>query len=319
MQAVRGLDLEVRVGECFGLLGPNGAGKTTTLEILEGLNTPTSGNVEVLGRRWASDEKELRERIGVTLQDTRFPGKSTVLETLRLFRSFYRDGLEPQEAIAMVALESKANAYVESLSGGQKQRLGIAVGMVGNPELLFFDEPTSGLDPQSRRQFSDLLRRLLDWGRTVVLATHSIDDAERLCDRVAIIDHGRIIASGQPSELIARLNGENVIEFSVVEGGRLPADAYSDLPAVRSARAEGDGYALTIDDHRAAIPALFSRLEQQGLTLGRLATRQVSLEDLFVSLTGYHLRDSDSDSGVSDDEAKPGRRSRWWRRTRRTT
>ena len=219
VQAVRGLDLESESVNASDCSGPTARRQDDNARgYWRGLTTPTSGDVEVLGLRWSSHEKELRERIGVTLQDTRFPGKSTVLETLRLFRSFYRDGLEPREAIAMVALESKANAYVESLSGGQKQRLGIAVGMVGDPELLFFDEPTTGLDPQSRRQFSDLLRRLLDSGRTVVMATHSIDDAERLCDRVAIIDHGRIIACGQPSELIASLNGENVIEFSVVEG-----------------------------------------------------------------------------------------------------
>ena len=215
MDAVNGIDLEVPAGECFGLLGPNGAGKTTTVEILEGLKPPTSGDVEVLGLRWETDEKAIRERIGVTLQETRFPDKQTVREMVTLFRSFYRDGLEPDEVLTRVSLEGKANAFVEHLSGGQQQRLAVAIALVGDPELLFLDEPTTGLDPQSRRQLWDVIHDLRARGRTTVLTTHYMDEAERLCDRVAIIDHGKIIALGSPAELIARLGGEHIVEFAI--------------------------------------------------------------------------------------------------------
>jgi ABC-2 type transport system ATP-binding protein len=309
VDALRGVDLQVRVGECFGLLGPNGAGKTTTVEILEGLNEPTSGEVEVLGLRWATDENTIRERIGVTLQETRFPEKSTVLETVRLFRSFYKAGIEPAEALARVALESKANAFVETLSGGQQQRLAVAVALVGDPELLFLDEPTTGLDPQSRRQLWDVIRSLQQRGRTTVLTTHYMDEAERLCERVAIIDHGKVIALGSPRELIARLGGEHVVEFAVQPNGEAkPAEAFADLPTVRTARLEGDGYALTVGEPHSAIPALLDRLDAEGLTLARLTTRQISLEDVFVALTGRHLRDDEGES--AEAEGRPGRRGR---------
>jgi ABC-2 type transport system ATP-binding protein len=311
VDAVNGLNLEVRVGECFGLLGPNGAGKTTTVEILEGLNTPTSGDVEVLGRCWQTDETAIRERIGVTLQETRFPDKQTVHETTHLFRTFYERGLEADEVLARVALESKANAFVETLSGGQQRRLAVAIALVGDPELLFLDEPTTGLDPQARRQLWDVIRDLQGRGRTTLLTTHYMDEAERLCDRVAIIDHGKVIALGSPAELIARMGGEHVVEFALVANGTVPdANAYCDLPSVRSARTEAEGYALTVGEPHQAIPALLDRLEAEGRPLARLTTRQVSLEDVFVSLTGRHLRDA-------DEEAKTeaaGRGSRWGRR-----
>ena len=199
VHAVNGIDLEIGQGECFGLLGPNGAGKTTTVEILEGLNQPTSGEVEVLGLRWRTDETAIRERIGVTLQETRLPDKETVREIVTVFRSFYQNGVSPDDVIARVALESKANAYIEQLSGGQQQRLAVALSLVGDPEMLFLDEPTTGLDPQSRRQLWDVIRDLGDRGRTVVLTTHYMDEAERLCDRVAIINQGKIIALGSPA------------------------------------------------------------------------------------------------------------------------
>src|SRR5262249_3831917 len=213
------------VGECFGLLGPNGAGKTTTVEILEGLNKPTSGDVEVLGMNWRHDESAIRERIGVTLQDTRFPDKQTVREMLTLFRSFYRTGLEPDQVLARVSLEAKANSYVETLSGGQQQRLAVAIALVGDPELLFLAEPTTGLAPHSGRQLWDVIRDLRDRGRTTVLTTHYMDEAERLCDRVAIIDHGKIIALGSPGELIARIGGEHIVEFAVGGGAPHPEPA----------------------------------------------------------------------------------------------
>lgn len=204
--AVDGLDLEVATGECFGLLGPNGAGKTTTIEICEGLLSPDSGDVEVLGRRWASDARDLRELLGIQLQDTQLTEKLTVDETLKLFQSFYRDAREIGEVVDVVELGEKRSSRVGTLSGGQKQRLAVACALVGNPQLLFLDEPTTGLDPQSRRQLWDLISKFQAEGRTVVLTTHYMEEAERLCDRVAIVDHGRVIAQGTPRELIEALD-----------------------------------------------------------------------------------------------------------------
>ena len=313
VHAVDGLDLEVRTGECFGLLGPNGAGKTTTVEILEGLTPPTSGAVEVLDRTWKADEIAIRQRIGVTLQETRFPDKATVREMVGLFRSFFDRGLTADEVLARVALESKANAYVETLSGGQQRRLAVALALVGDPELLFLDEPTTGLDPQSRRQLWDLINDLKGLGRTTVLTTHYMDEAERLCDRVAIIDHGKVIALGSPPDLIARLGGEHIVEFALAgDGPPPPADAFADLATVQAARAEADGYALTVREPHRAIPALLDRLADEGRPLARLTTRQVSLEDVFVSLTGRHLRDDEPEPAANGGSAagRRGRRSR---------
>jgi ABC-2 type transport system ATP-binding protein len=205
--AVDGLDLDVRTGECFGLLGPNGAGKTTTIEICEGLTDPDSGDVEVLGRRWASDARALRERLGIQLQETQLSDKLTVVETLTLFRSFFSQGPTPDELVALVQLDEKRKARVGTLSGGQKQRLALAVALVGQPELLFLDEPTTGLDPQARRQVWDLIESLRKTGRTIVLTTHYMEEAARLADRVAIVDHGKVITVGTPTELIASIAG----------------------------------------------------------------------------------------------------------------
>lgn len=307
VRAVDGLTLEIRTGECFGLLGPNGAGKTTTVEILEGLTVPTSGSVQVLGRSWKTDETEIRERIGVTLQETRFPEKATVIEMVRLFRSFYKEGLTPIEVLERVALESKAQTFIETLSGGQKQRLAVAIALVGDPELLFLDEPTTGLDPQSRRQLWDVIRDLQGRGRTTLLTTHYMDEAEKLCDRVAIIDHGKVIAIGSPKELIARIGGDHVVEFAITEGTEpLAPESLMDLDTVLAARNEADGFALTVGEPHRAIPALLARLAEQNRKLARLTTRQVSLEDVFVSLTGRHLRDNEE----GEAEAKPAKRGR---------
>lgn len=293
VEAVQGLDLEVRRGECFGLLGPNGAGKTTTIEILEGLLDPTSGEVEILGMRWGANDDQLRQRLGISLQETRFAERLSVYETLVLFRSFYRSGKDPAEVMAAVGLSDKARSWVGKLSGGQRQRLAVACALVGDPELLFLDEPTTGLDPQSRRQLWEMIRGFKEQGRTILLTTHYMDEAERLCDRVAIVDYGKVIASGSPGELIAALGGEHVVEFALADGGAPPHEALAELPAVRGVRIEAGGAALTVAESHVAIPALLELLRTRGLELARLTTRHASLEDVFVNLTGRHLRDEE--------------------------
>lgn len=295
VDAVRGLDLVVAEGECFGLLGPNGAGKTTTLEILEGLLDATSGEVSVLGLKWNADARQIRERIGISLQETRLADKLTVSETITLFRSFYRDGLDPDEAIARVSLEEKANTWIVKLSGGQKQRLAVACALVGDPQLLFLDEPTTGLDPQSRRQLWDVIGSYKATGRTVMLTTHYMDEAQRLCDRVAIVDHGRVIALGTPTELIHQLGGENIIDFQLAADS--PTIEESDLgrlPSVQSARLNADAYSLAVEQPHVALPALLNLLQSRGCGMASLTTRHATLEDVFVSLTGRHLREGNN-------------------------
>jgi ABC-2 type transport system ATP-binding protein len=287
LAAVDGLDLEVREGECFGLLGPNGAGKTTTVEILEGLGEPTSGSVEVLGMRWETDARALRQRLGVSLQETHLPDKLTVEENLRLFRSFYARGRSVDEVLELVALGDKRGAWTEKLSGGQKQRLAVASALVSDPELLFLDEPTTGLDPQSRRQLWDVVLGFKSLGRTVLLTTHYMDEAERLCDRVAVVDKGKIIALGTPNELIASLGGQQVVELATQQP--LQPESLADLPSVRGARRSADGVALTVEQLHLALPAILTRVEPLGLT--RLSTHHATLEDVFVHLTGRHLRE----------------------------
>jgi ABC-2 type transport system ATP-binding protein len=209
--AVDGLTFDVRRGECFGLLGPNGAGKTTTIEILEGLLASDAGEVEIFGLTWAYDASELRQRLGIQLQETQLNEKLTVAETVRLFRSFYHRGRDVDDLISGIELDAKRSSRVGKLSGGQRQRLALACALAGDPDLLFLDEPTTGLDPQSRRQLWDLLRSVRAAGGTIVLTTHYMDEAETLCDRVAVVDEGRVIASGSPSELIASLGEPRVV------------------------------------------------------------------------------------------------------------
>ncbi len=289
--AVNGLDLEVRAGECFGLLGPNGAGKTTTIEVLEGLNAADAGDVVVLGQRWGrGDDHALRERLGIQLQETRLSDKLSVLETLRLFRSFYARGPEPDDVIRRVALEEKRNAWVVKLSGGQRQRLSLACALVNAPEVLFLDEPTTGLDPQSRRQVWELIDGFRKEGGTTLLTTHYMDEAQRLCDRVAIMDHGRIIALGTPAELIASLGADHVVEFAVE--GDLDLPTIERLPSVLKARPEAGGFALIVREPHVAIPALLDALALQRAPLVSLTTHHATLEDVFVSLTGRTLRDT---------------------------
>ncbi|GAC1695701.1 MAG: ABC transporter ATP-binding protein [Gemmatimonadaceae bacterium] len=289
--AVDGLDLDVRTGECFGLLGPNGAGKTTTIEICEGLTQADSGEVVVLGRRWDRDERELRQRLGISLQETQLSEKLTVVETLRLFRSFYRRGVTVESVIARVQLDDKSRSSVGKLSGGQKQRLALACALVGDPELLFLDEPTTGLDPQSRRQLWELVESFRSTGRTTVLTTHYMDEAERLCDRVAIVDHGKVIALGSPHELIAALGAEHMIQFAVAGGSGVDEATLRQLAGVRAARRDNESFVLDVDEPHRAVPALVAEVERVGGSLSELRTRSATLEDVFVSLTGRTLRD----------------------------
>jgi len=291
--AVAGIDLEVRAGECFGLLGPNGAGKTTTVEMVEGLVRPDGGDVEVLGLRWGRDEHALRQRLGVALQETRLAERLQVVEVIRLFRSFYRTGHDVEEILDVVELGEKRHAWVEKLSGGQRQRLAVACALVGDPDILFLDEPTTGLDPQSRRQLWSVIETFKGRGGTVVLTTHYMEEAERLCDRVAVMDHGKVIALGTPRELIASLGADHVVEFRLGEDDPpLPDEVLAALPSVESARRDGATYTLTVSEPHRALPALMVELQRRDATLTELLTHGATLEDLFLSLTGRHLRDA---------------------------
>ena len=288
--AVNGLDLEVFAGECFGLLGPNGAGKTTTVEILEGLTPADEGTVELLGQHWNStDQRALRERIGVQLQETQLAEKVTVVETLRLFRSFYKRGHSVDQVIQTVALEEKRNARVGKLSGGQKQRLAVACALVSDPELLFLDEPTTGLDPQARLSLWDVVDKFRTGGGTTLLTTHYMEEATRLCDRVAIMDHGKIIALGTPLELIRSLGADQIIEFRVTK--EIADEVLTSLPAVTNLHKRGEDYSLTVAEMGVALPALLAEIKQQQSELVSLTTHQATLEDVFVSLTGRMLRE----------------------------
>jgi len=292
VEAVRGLNLEIQAGECFGLLGPNGAGKTTTIEILEGLLEPTSGEVFILGHTWRENEREMREWLGISLQETRLSEKLTVRETLDLFASFYREPRSSDEVLDELQLREKADSWVGKLSGGQKQRLAVATALVCNPKILFLDEPTTGLDPQSRRQLWDIIRAFQRNGGTVLLTTHYMDEAERLCDRLAIVDHGQIIAEGSPPDLIERLGGHHVVESSVTGNSAGAAlEASRQLPSVESVRGDDGLVALHVQELHLAIPALLDEVKRRGSELLSLTTRQASLEDVFVRLTGRHLRE----------------------------
>jgi ABC-2 type transport system ATP-binding protein len=291
--AVNGLDLDVRRGECFGMLGPNGAGKTTTVEIFEGLRDPDAGLVEVLGEQWRGDGLALRSRLGIQLQETKFPEKLRVSEVVVLFRSFYPRGLDVAEVLALVGLVEKEAAHVRTLSGGQKQRLSLGCALVGDPDLLFLDEPTTGLDPQSRHQTWAIVEGLKERGRTVLLTTHYMEEAERLCDRVAVVDSGKVIALGTPRELVASLGAEHVIEFAVAEQ---PSTVHLDtvlstLPSVERVVHDGVHWRLTVREVHRAVPALLAALAERGAEPMHLATHHATLEDVFMGLTGRRLRD----------------------------
>ena len=251
--------------------------------------------MELLGLNWATGANSLRQRIGIQLQETQFPDKLTVDEVLRLFRSFFRHGIPVEDSVRTAQLEEKRYARIGTLSGGQKQRLAMACALVGDPELLFLDEPTTGLDPQARRHLWDLVDGLKQAGRTIILTTHYMDEAERLCDRVAIMDHGRIIALDSPENLIATIGGEHIVEFAITgnNGGPGVVDPtlLTAISGVQSHRVDGGVHQLSVQELHTAVPSIFAALARQGLDLSEFRTHSATLEDVFVGLTGRNLRD----------------------------
>jgi ABC-2 type transport system ATP-binding protein len=288
--ALRSVDLEVGRGECFGLLGPNGAGKTTTIEILEGLQEPDSGDVEVLGLKWSRSARELRSRLGIQLQETELPERLTVRETVSLFRAMNPTGPSVEALIDKVELGEKRRDQVRQLSGGQRQRLSLACALAGDPDILFLDEPTTGLDPQSRRHIWDVCNDFRSRGGTILLTTHFMDEAERLSDRLAIMDHGRVLVEGPPRQLIATLGGDHVVEFECTRS--FTDEALSDLPAVtRVDRVVGHTRLATREPHR-TILGLYQLATREGGELTALNTHHATLDDVFLAMTGRQLRDT---------------------------
>ncbi|MDP9147266.1 MAG: ABC transporter ATP-binding protein [Acidobacteriota bacterium] len=289
VEAVRGVSFTVEEGEVFGLLGPNGAGKTTTVEILEGLRTPDSGRVSVCGLDPQKNPQELKHEIGAALQATSLPDKLRVIEALRLFASFYRRRRSPEELLNRFGLKEKRHAFYSQLSGGQKQRLALAMALVNDPKVLFFDEPTSGLDPQVRREIYDIIAELRHEKKTIVMTTHYIEEAERLCDRVAIVDHGVLIAEGSPRELKERSGDKTRLEVRLARPESV--DALKNLEGVSECRVLGDSYILHCQRPPQAIVSLVKHLETRGNELVSLEIATPSLEDVFIELTGRRLRD----------------------------
>ncbi len=288
--AVAGLDLDVRAGECFGLLGPNGAGKTTTMEILEGLTPPDGGEVRLFGHAWnKGDARLLRQKIGVALQETRLPEKLTVREVIRLFRSFYPAGREVDEVVALLDLQDKAKSMVGKLSGGQRQRLALACALVGAPQILFLDEPTTGLDPQARHHIWEVVSAFRAAGGTVLITTHYMDEAQRLCDRVAVMDHGRCIALGTPSELVGALGADHVVELRTTPS--VPGSLLLSTRGVQKVSELAGSLMLTVERLEETIPAILDTLRAAAVTVDTLSVHSATLEDVFISLTGRGLRD----------------------------
>ncbi|MEX2583471.1 MAG: ABC transporter ATP-binding protein [Gemmatimonadota bacterium] len=288
--AVESVDLEVRRGECFGLLGPNGAGKTTTIEILEGLLAPDAGEVEILGLRWETNAHELRPRLGIQLQETELPDRLTVRETLELFRAVYPRGPTVDELIGHVELGEKRDDQVRFLSGGQRQRLSLGCALAGEPDILFLDEPTTGLDPQSRRHIWDLCREFRAQGGTILLTTHFMDEAERLADRLAIMDHGSILVEGTPRGLMASLGGDHVVEFdsTII----LEPEELLRIPSVTRVDNAGEHQRLATREPHRTIPALYQLIDSRSGELTALNTHHTTLDDVFLALTGRQLRDA---------------------------
>jgi len=289
VEAVRGVSFNVAEGEVFGLLGPNGAGKTSTVEIMEGLRTLDSGRVSVCGLDPQKNAQELKHQIGAALQSTSLPDKLRVIEALRLFASFYRRHRNPEELLTRFGLQEKRNTFYSQLSGGQKQRLALAMALVNDPKVLFFDEPTAGLDPQVRREIYDIIEELRREKKTIVMTTHYIEEAERLCDRVAIVDHGTVIALGTPRELKERSGDKTRLEVRLARAE--PEELLKKLEGVSDCRILGDSYILQCQRPPQAIVSLVKYLESQGNELVSLEIVTPSLEDVFIELTGRRLRD----------------------------
>jgi len=289
-EAVRGIDFEVAPGEVFALLGPNGAGKTTTVEILEGLRPRTAGDVKVLGYDPGTDVRAIKDRIGVCLQSTNLPDKITVREALALFAAFYSRNIDRDRLMQRLQLWEKRNEFYSRLSGGQKQRVALALAMVNDPQMIFLDEPTTGLDPQVRLEIHGLISELRDAKRTILLTTHYIEEAERLCDRVAILDEGKIIALGTPREIQARTLGQSRIEIRTAQP--LPADVPPFEESEKHALSDG-GTLLTVYSPRPArtLPDLVKWIDQQGIDLEDIHLKRPTLEDVFIELTGKRLRE----------------------------
>ncbi|MDR3481948.1 MAG: ABC transporter ATP-binding protein [Burkholderiaceae bacterium] len=289
VHAVRGLDLQVRRGEVFGLLGPNGAGKTTSMEMLEGLVPPDAGTIRILGLDWRSDGAAIRNRIGVQFQSTQLDDKVKVREALDLFGSYYPQPRNPDDLLRLLQLEDKANVYQSKLSGGQRQRLALGLALVNQPELVFLDEPTTGLDPQARQVLWGLVRQLKSEGRTVLLTTHYMDEAQALCDRVGIMDQGQILQLGTPRELIASLNQASYAEIEF-EGAAPDAAAFTQRLGI-AVDVKPQHWAVPLADPKSDLRKLLACVEELDLPMQQLHVRRASLEDVFLHRTGRSLRD----------------------------
>ncbi|NPV08477.1 MAG: ABC transporter ATP-binding protein [Anaerolineae bacterium] len=288
LQAVDGVSFSIRSGEVFGILGPNGAGKTTTVECIEGLRQPDSGQVVILGEPFGANRPEFRQRLGIQLQTTGLYPKLTVREIVELFASFYQHSLDPDALLDLVGLREVQGTASAKLSGGQLQRLSLALALVNEPEMLFLDEPTTGLDPQSRRSVWEIVKDLRRQGRTVLLTTHYMEEAEELCDRVAIMDRGRIIELDTPRELIGQHFQETAIEVGSVEG--LRETELAELPSVSDVTSEDGRFTIYSADVPRTMAGLFDLAERQSLALGALTIRQATLEDVFLKITGRRIR-----------------------------
>lgn len=287
--AVDGVDLVVQPGACVGLLGPNGAGKTTTIEMLEGLIAPDAGEIRILGLEWKANGRALRQQLGVQLQETRLPDRLTVLEILRTFRSFFDQGADTEPVLDLVGLRDKKQVRTVDLSGGQRQRLALACALVGDPSVLFLDEPTTGLDPQARRRIWDIVTRFKGGGGAALLTTHYMDEAERLCDDILIMDQGKVIARGSPPAIIQSLHAESIVTLKVK--GQLDAASLQGIAGVGSIHTQAGQIQLSVTETHQVLPALFSMLHEREVALVDLHIHRPTLEDVFVTLTGRRLRD----------------------------